>query len=249
MGDAHGPIADIIQEAYRILENAEAEGIHLRLLGGLAIRLRCPGIEKDARFQRSYADLDFVTLTQWNGKTKALFARLGYSGNKSFNALHGYQRLLFYDEEHGRKIDIFIDRMYMCHTLDFRNRLSLDKYTLPISDLLMTKLQIVELTEKDILDTIALFNDYAVGKDDTGINTTYITGLVGQDWGLYRTFELNLKKIHDFAAEHAFSNQIVERIQTLIAAMESCPKSAKWKMRAMVGERMRWYEQPEETHK
>jgi hypothetical protein len=249
MSDTSSPVADIIQEAYRILGHADAEGISLRLLGGLAIRLRCPGIEKDVRLQRSYADLDFVTLTQWNGKTKALFARLGYAGNKTFNALHGYQRLLFYDELNERKIDIFIDRMNMCHTLDFRNRLSIDKYTLPVSDLLMTKLQIVELTEKDILDTIALFNDYAVEKDDTSINVPYITRLVGQDWGLYRTFELNLNKISAFSVEHAFPAQVIERIKTLIAAMESCPKSAKWKMRAMVGERVRWYEQPEETHK
>src|SRR6266700_4574546 len=249
MSDIHAPVADITQEAYRILEHADAEKISLRLLGGLAIRLRCSSIENDVRFQRSYADLDFVRLTQWNGKTKALFARLGYVGNKSFNSRHGYQRLLFYDELNERKIDIFIDRMNMCHTLDFRNRLSIDKQTLPVSDLLMTKLQILDLTEKDILDTIALFHDYAVEKDDLAINASYITRLVGQDWGLYRTFELNLNKISAFATEHAFPAQVLERIQTLISAMEGCPKSAKWKMRAVVGERVRWYEQPEETHK
>jgi hypothetical protein len=249
MSDTHGPIADIIQEAHRILESADAEGISLRLLGGLAIRLRCPGIEKDTRLQRSYADLDFVTLSQWNGKTKTLLARLGYVGNKSFNALHGYQRLLFYDEQHERKIDIFIDRMYMCHTLDFRTRLSIDQHTLPMSDLLMTKLQIVELTEKDMLDIVALFNDHTIANDETGINATYITEIVAQDWGLYKTFELNLKKIRDFVAEHIFPTQVEERIQALLSAMESSPKSGKWKLRAMVGERVRWYEQPEETHK
>lgn len=249
MSETHGPLADILQEAHRLLAYADAERIPLCLLGGLAVRLRCPIIEQDARFQRPYADLDFVTLSQWNGKVKALFVRAGYEGNKSFNALHGYQRLLFYDEQHQRKIDIFIDRMHMCHTLDFRHRLSIEKDTLSVSDLLMTKLQIVALTEKDMLDTTALFNDHAVVNDESGINATYISGLVGQDWGLYRTFEINLKRMQGFVVEHAFPPRISERIQALQAAMENCPKTARWKMRAIVGERMRWYEEPEETHK
>ncbi len=240
------PIKDISEEAQRILREAHKDGIQLRLLGGLAIYLNCPSTHSDERLQRSYGDMDFATLSTWNAKTKALFSRLGYTPNKAFNNLHGYQRLLFHDELHDRKIDIFIDRMQMCHTLDFRSRLHLHPHTLSPADLLMTKLQIVEINEKDIKDAIALLCDYDIVDGDHGVHGHYIAGLVAQDWGMHRTFELNLKRIQEFASEHHFPESVQQRIDTLLKLMEAHPKTMKWKARAVVGERVRWYELPEE---
>src|SRR5947209_16576624 len=97
-----GPGADITEEARRIIDAANREGIPLRLLGGLAIFLQCPGAMTDERLRRTYKDMDFVTLSRWGAKTKALFTRLGYEGSKTFNALHGNTRLLFWDEQHER---------------------------------------------------------------------------------------------------------------------------------------------------
>src|SRR5258708_39191640 len=113
MSDTIQPLADITQEAERIISTAKEEGVLLRLLGGLAIYFRCPSTQTDTRLQRSYGDMDFAILSQSSAKTKALFANLGYVGNKAFNSLHGYQRLIFTDENNGRKIDIFVDRMQM----------------------------------------------------------------------------------------------------------------------------------------
>ena len=240
------PQTDITHEAARVLDAAEAESIPLRLLGGLAIYMRCPSMQQDTRLQRAYGDLDFAILSQGSAKTKALFQQLGYIPNKAFNSLHGYQRLMFYDEQNERKIDIFVDRMQMCHILDFRIRLTVDKRTLPLADLLMTKLQIVEINEKDITDMIALLNDHALTEDDQGIRVPYIAGLTAQDWGLNKTFELNLRKILTYVDEHGFPPRVHERIEALLASMEKQPKSMKWKTRAMVGERVRWYEIPEE---
>ena len=245
MSDTTGPIADIREEAARILEVADAEGMPLRLLGGLAIYIQCPSATSDQRLQRTYHDMDFVTLSKWGGKTKALFTKLGYTGNKTFNALHGHQRLLFWDEQHERQIDIFIDRMQMCHIIDFRSRLQLDRRTLPLADLVLTKLQIVEINEKDIMDAITLFHDHDV--TDNGIDANYISGLVANDWGLQKTLELNLKKVQAFTLERDFPAHVSERIDALIAAMEARPKSLGWKARAMIGERVRWYELPEEA--
>jgi hypothetical protein len=213
----------------------------------LAIYLLCPSAQEDSRLQRVYGDLDFFTLSSLNNKTKALFTQLGYTGNKTFNALHGYQRLIFTDEQYGRKIDIFLDTMHMCHTLDFRKRLSLAQHTLSVSDLLLTKLQIFEINQKDIKDTIALFTDYAVVEDESGINAPYISELAAQDWGLYTTCTTNLQRVQAFASEHDFSPPVKVRINQLLAATEARPKSIKWKARAVVGERMRWYELPEEA--
>ncbi len=246
MSETAGPIADIKEEAMRISEAANAVSIPLRLLGGLAIYFQCPVVRSDTRFQRPYKDMDFVTLSKASAKIKALFTDLGYAGNKNFNALHGHQRLLFWDERHQRQIDIFVDRMQMCHSFDFRNRLDIDARTLSISDLLLTKLQIVELNEKDIVDTLALFHDYGITGNEQGIHIGYITGLTSNDWGLYKTLETNLKKMKAYAGEHGFPAQIPERIDSLLSAIEAHPKSFAWRTRAMVGERVRWYELPED---
>ena len=246
MNDTVGPISEITEEAVRILEAAKANDVPLRLLGGLAIYLQSPSAKTHEQLKRSYKDLDFVTLSKQGAKTKALFTKLGYAGNKNFNALHGHQRLLFWDELHGRQVDIFVDRMQMCHTIDFRPRLYIDERTLSLADLMLTKLQIVEVNEKDMLDVMALFMDFDVENSDKGINSAYISDLLANDWGFNKTLDTNLKKMKAFAIENSFPNIVVERIDRLLTAMEKHPKTFSWKARAMVGERVRWYELPEE---
>lgn len=241
-----GPLEEVTGEAVRVLDAANAEGIPLRLLGGLAIYLQSTSAKTHEQLKRSYKDLDFVVLSKFTGKTKMLFAKLGYSANKNYNALHGHQRLLFWDEQHGRQVDIFVDRMQMCHNIDFRSRLHIDERTLSLADLMLTKLQIVELNEKDMFDTMALFIDFDVEDSEQGINAVYISGLTGNDWGLQKTLDTNLKKIKTFAVERNFSEDVQERVDKLLARMEKQPKSFAWKTRAMVGERVRWYELPEE---
>jgi len=246
MSDTQGPISEISEEAVRILAEASAEGILLRLLGGLAIYLKSPSARTHEQLRRSYKDLDFVTLSKFGAKTKALFAKLGYTGNKTFNALHGHQRLLFYDDEHGRQVDIFVDRMQMCHNIDFRSRMYVDERTLSPADLLLTKMQIVEVNEKDLLDVVALLIDYDIVDHDQGIHSQYISKLASNDWGLHKTLDLNLKKTKAFALERNFPEDVSRRIDTLLAHIEAHPKTMSWKARAMVGERVRWYELPEE---
>ena len=241
-----GPITEITAEAVRVLEAAQAEDIPLRLLGGLAIYLQSPSAKNHEQLKRSYKDLDFATLGKYSAKTKNLFTKLGYAPNKTFKALHGYQRLLFLDEQHGRQVDIFVDRMQMCHTIDFRSRLHLDPRTLSLADLILTKLQIVEVNEKDVLDVLALFLDFDVEDSDKSISSPYISGLTANDWGFHKTLDTNLRKMKAFAIERDFPSYVAERIEKLLADMEKQPKSLKWKTRAMVGERVRWYELPEE---
>ena len=246
MSNTVGPNPEITEEAVRILEAANARGITLRLLGGLAVYLQSPSARTDERLKRSYKDLDFTTLAKFSAKTRVLFAELGYSGNKTFNALHGHQRLLFWDEQIGRQVDIFIDRFQMCHNIDFRPRLQIDQRTLALADLLLTKLQIVEVNEKDLVDVVALFVDYDVGDDDRSINAAYIAKLMSNDWGFNKTLELNLEKVKAFAVERHFPPPVAERIDALLTRIQAQPKSMGWKTRAMVGERVRWYELPEE---
>ncbi len=84
-------------------------------------------------------------------------------------------------------------------------------------------------------------------ENEQGINADYISALTANDWGLYKTLLLNLQKMRAFAAKHNFPLYVTERMDALVAAFEARPKSLGWKARAIVGERVRWYELPEET--
>ena len=113
---------------------------------------------------------------------------MGYTPNKTFNTLSGDRRQLWYDEEHGRQIDIFIGDFTMCHTLPLADRLEVEPLTIPLAELFLSKAQIVELNRKDVLDLLTLLLDHEVGPgDEETINTDLIAELCAKDWGLYTT--------------------------------------------------------------
>ena len=183
-------------------------------------------------------------------KIKQLFTELGYRPRERFNALHG-SRLIFNDIKNQRRVDVFLDVFEMCHKFDFKGRMGLEPRTLPVADLLLTKLQIVEMNAKDYKDIIALLLDHEVSAEDVPdrINATYIAKLCADDWGIYRTFTLNLGKIAEYAAgiglDEEQRNRVSARAESLRNSIESMPKSMGWKMRARVGDRKKWYELPE----
>ncbi len=186
---------------------------------------------------------------------RKLFTSLGYAPREIFNALHGDRRLIFQDIDNQRRIDVFLDVFEMCHRLDFRDRLLLDKMTIPLADLLATKLQVVEVTEREYRDMIALLIDHEVGDSDAPevINGQYLAQLCAADWGTYKTFTINIANILNALAQYdleAEDRQIVRnQLQNLSKMIEGAPKSIRWKARARVGEKKRWYELPEADKK
>jgi hypothetical protein len=162
--------------------------------------------------------------------------------------------LIFEDEKNQRVVDLFLDVFRMCHTLHLGDRLALDDYTIPISDLLLTKLQVVEINEKDIRDLLAILKDHdaahqiASGEREV-IDAGYIANLCADDWGLCKTISLTLRKLLTFLPKYELepeAKQILEtRINKLLHAIEAVPKSFKWKLRDKVGEKKRWYDLPE----
>ena len=243
----------ISDEAKRILDEARERGIILRLFGGVAVKYHCPSATHRS-LQRSYPDLDFFGKGKQGREVRKLFLDLGYEPNQRFNALHGATRLIFEDAKNQRVVDIFLDVFRMCHTLHLGNRLTLDDYTIPISDLLLTKLQVVEINEKDIRDLIAILNDHDVVEriasvEKEVIDTGYIASLCADDWGLCKTISLTLRKLLTFISKYELepgARQILEtRINKLLHAIEMVPKSFKWRLRDKVGERKLWYDLPE----
>jgi Uncharacterised nucleotidyltransferase len=243
--------ADIVAEGERVLARAAAEGVRLRLLGGVAIRLR--GRDRiPPAFERSYADLDFVTSRGDASRAADLLRHDGYQPHVAFNALHGNERMLFFDEAHGRQVDVFVGAFRMSHRIPLEGRIELESGTLPLADLLLTKLQIAELNEKDVKDALAILHCHQVSDEDGDcVNAARIAGLCASDWGLWRTITGNVAASRDLLARYGLpegdARQIAARIDVLLDRIEREPKSRAWKLRARIGERKRWYETPEEV--
>src|SRR5512143_401655 len=156
------------QEAQRIVADGEAAGFRLRVLGGLAVSLTCPSAATHPRLKRPYVDIDLVGLTRDGPRVGVFFTKLRYIPDQRFNALHGLTRLLFYNPADGGHVDVFLDRFQMCHTLDLRQRLLEGYVTLTLADLLITKLQIVEMNLKDMQDCLAILLDHELGPEAPG---------------------------------------------------------------------------------
>jgi hypothetical protein len=241
--------SDVVDEAKRVLTRADAEHVPLRLLGGVAIKLRAPG-ELPAAFARSYADLDFATRKKTGGQAAELLRAEGYEPHVAFNALHGGDRMLFFDNEHDRQVDVFVGAFSMCHKIPLDERLEVDPVSIPLGELLLTKLQIAEVNEKDVRDTLALLHDHPLGEEDGGtLNAGRVATLCADDWGLWRTITGNLVACRGFADTYDVPDRarLDERIDALLDRIDAAPKSRAWRLRAKIGERKRWYELPEEV--
>ena len=247
------PLADIVKEAERIVQAAEQKGVVLRLFGGMAIRFHCPSATHRS-LARKYADIDFMGLSKQSGDVKKTFLELGYSPRQVFNAFMGDKRLIFNDLKNERRIDIFLDVFQMCHKFDMKHRLTLDKPTIPLADLLATKLQVVQITEREYRDIIALVHDHKIGDSDAPetINGAYLAQLCG-DWGIYKTLSINIAHVlgalKEFQLTADYQEVASKCLEELKLRIGNAPKSMKWKVRAKIGERKQWYELPEDDKK
>jgi len=235
----------LVAEGVALVEQAEAAGATLRLLGGAAIVVHGSGVA-----HRELGDLDAVTRKGHVRPLSAVLQERGYEAETRFNALHGDRRLIFHGP--AGKLDVFVDTFEMCHRIELGTRLVHDAPTIPVADLLATKLQIVELNAKDRSDLYALLRGCELGAGDPArIDPARVADLTAGDWGLHHTFELNLGRLIEGLAAQAAPDEdrarIAAGIEAIVAAMEDAPKSRGWKLRAKIGERRRWYDDPEEV--
>lgn len=242
------PLQDTIAEAERIAEAAGSERLGVKLLGGAGIHMHSPSARRPP-LRRKYGDLDYAMPSRDRKRVLAFFPALGYVANERFNLMQGDRRLYFYDAANGRQVDVFIDVMRMSHVIDLRGRLEHDGPCASPSDLLLSKLQIYEVNHKDLVDLTALLLDHPVAaNDDDAVDAAYVARRAAEDWGLYRTLQTNVEKLRTTLDDLDVDRDLVRtRLEELWAAVEAQPKPLKWKMRAQVGDRMRWYELPEEV--
>jgi hypothetical protein len=242
----------LVAEALRICEQAKGQGVPVRVLGGIAIWLRSSEAVR-AELGRDYGDIDLVTVRKQSKPLRELLETLAYVPDKMFNATQGDRRLYFSAADGSHHLDIFVDRFVMSHELDLGGRLETEPVVLPAAELLLTKLQIAELNEKDAADTAMLLLGHSLAdRDGPGLlNVAYVADVCGQDWGFYTTLTDNLAKTQallDGILSDADQRQvIVDRASKLLAALEAAPKTRGWRRRAKIGRRIRWYETPDEA--
>lgn len=243
---------ELLSEADRIISAVDNKGITLRLIGAIAIRRHSETARRE--MARDLTDLDFIGYGKERRKIENSLQELGYIPDWAFNTLHPSNiRFNRNSGELNIGVDIWLDVFEMCHRFDFAPRLQLDKPTLPITDLLMTKLQIVQLNEKDVKDILSLTLDHELGendKDTERINVKYLQEICGKDWGIYKTFTSSITKIISMVDSYVLLEEqralVKSRLTELLEKIEKVPKSLSWKLRARIGERQIWYETPEQ---
>jgi hypothetical protein len=242
---------ELVPRALELIEAAAAEGIPLRLVGGLAVRVLCPEFPPRLRERQ---DLDLASVSAARSQLTEFLIERGHEPDKRFNALYGHKQL-FFSAPDGVAVDVLIDQLDMCHVLSFRDRIERMPTTLDVTDLVLSKLQIVELNEKDVQDVLYLLSAYEVrdGDEVGAIGLDRMIEVVNDDWGWWRTLTGNLEHIRDLATGGSATLipanatcDAVSQIDALVRAARETPKTLRWRMRATIGDRKRWYRLPEE---
>lgn len=241
-------------ELRRILQASEQAGVLLRVIGSLAFQLHCPKYGYlQAAMGRAYTDIDFAAYSKQTRQIQGLMASLGYKDNQEVFIVSEGQRSIFDRPEIGLHVDVFYEKLDFCHTIYWSGRLEVDSPTIPLAEMLLEKMQIVQINEKDIIDTIMLLLEHDLGDtDDETVNLQRVAALCGNDWGLWRTMTMNLDKVRKMAQgyEQLTAEQkqrIEEQVQSALTRLEQEPKSLAWRLRARVGDRVKWYKDVDEV--
>jgi hypothetical protein len=251
--DQLSPAADAYATAIRTVAAANGEGVPLRLLGGQAVRYLTPDFPPRKRDDQ---DMDFASVSKAKRPLTELLTQLGFEGDRRFNNLHGHRQMWFSSPAGGISVDIIMDRLQMCHVLEFSSRIDRMPVTLDVTDLLLSKLQVVQQNEKDVHDIVYLLAAHEVreGDEPGTIGLTRFSQVLGGDWGWWRTATGNLDRVIDLAGGElarlvpgGAPHDPVEHAVALRRHADAMPKTLKWKLRARIGERAQWYELPEEV--
>ena len=243
------------KEVKRIVEAGNAAGVTLRLLGALAFFSRCPKYgHLQERMGRAYTDIDLAGYGREATGVRALMAGLGYLEEREVFVVTEGGRAIFENRESKIHVDVFYEKLDFCHVIPWNGRLEIDALTIPLAELLLEKMQIVQINEKDVIDTIMLLLEHALGEaDQESVNMKRVAKLCADDWGLYRTVTMNLDKVRQLAPNYPqLKNEEKARIHDQVAAalarIEAEPKPMAWRLRARVGDRVKWYKDVEEIH-
>jgi hypothetical protein len=249
IGKVEADVARVFEkEAIRIVEAGKAQGVTLRVIGALAFHHHCPEFGYfQTKLNRVYTDIDFAGYGNQSKPIRDLFVSIGYAEDIEINSFHAEGgRLIFNHPETHLHIDVFMDKLDFCHPIPWKKRLEVDDVTIPLAELLLEKMQIVKINEKDIIDTIMLLREHEIAGDDADhINSDRVAQLCADEWGLWRTTTMNLEKVRDYLPHYDLTDDdktiVAQRIDEVLKAMNDRPKGTKWRLRARVGDKVKWY--------
>ena len=244
----------MMAEAERIVAEGRKRDLHLRLLGALAFQFQCPKhVYLTKKLGRVLSDIDFAAYGGERSEINKMMREFGYTDQPMITALFGHQRMIWDNKSNGMHTDIFYDKLEMNHVIPFAKRLEIDELTIPLADMLLEKMQIVHINEKDVIDTIMLLLEHPIGEETSKtIDVRHVAAMLSEDWGFYYTFTENLKKIQDRLPSFGELTDedradISTKIQTVLKTIEDQPKTMGWKIRARVGAKKKWYREVEDV--
>jgi hypothetical protein len=239
-----------LKTAFELIDEAEAKGIKMRLLGSIAVRVHSPAhAHLLDEMHRVLTDIDFMAYKNQRDNIRKMLEKHGYVNDDNITMLAEGGRYYYEHPKTKLGVDIFIDKLDYCHPISFKGRLELDKPTITVADIILEKLQIVEINEKDLKDLYVLLLEHGFGNTTTEqIDLNYICGLLSDDWGFYYTATTNLDKLKSFlphfsALDDCMRVELAKNIDYMRNAIEDKPKSFGWKMRAKVGTSKKWYKE------
>ena len=255
------PTQIFIDESLRILKAASEAKVALKMLGGLAIKVHSLNEKEFAnRLGRSaepgqeYSDIDFATYYKSREGVKRVMESLDYSKRPSTMSTSASQRQIYFHPKGWFYIDVFWDKLKAAnHPISFRGRLEIDPVSIPLVDLLLEKLQIVSFSRKDMIDTLLLLKAHAVAEKEEPetISTSRVAHVLSRDWGFWFTVTTNLNGIRDYVKRMTVlsakeSSELIAKVDQILSAIDSTPRSLRWRLRAVVGTKKKWYN-PVET--
>lgn len=241
-------------ELQRILKTSQEHGITLRVIGSLAFQIHCSQYGYlQAVLGRAYTDIDFAGYRNQSKEIKDMMQDIGYEEIKEVFIVSEGDRSIFHQSNGSLHVDVFYDKLDFSHVISWNDRLDVDNPTIPLAELLLEKMQIYKINEKDIIDTIMLLLEHPLGdSDDEVINIERVANLLAKDWGLWRTTTMNLDKVKQMAGHYSElsdveKEKVVAQVDDSLARIELEPKSRGWKLRSRVGDRVKWYKEVDEV--
>jgi hypothetical protein len=241
-------------ELKTILKASDDVGIRMRVIGSLAFQIHCPEYgHLQAAMGRAYTDIDFGAYSRQAKPITELMTDMGYVENREVYIGSEGERAIFDKPGTGLHVDIFYEKLDFCHTIYWKDRLEVDSPTIPLTELLLEKMQIVQINEKDIIDTIMLLLEHPLGDiDQETINIKLAAQLCANDWGLWRTTTMNLDKVKQLAQHYTQltpeqKSKVASQVNDILARLNNEPKPLAWRLRDRVGDRVKWYKEVDEV--
>lgn len=246
----------LLEEMERTVKAATSRGVILRGLGAAAIRKHSHGFAQECKaVARRLTDLDFITYSKQERQIMEVLRNCGYHQDRARAYMRNLLgRAVLENPDTKLIVDLFFDKLSYNHILDLHGRLERDPLTIPLADILLEKMQIVQINEKDVKDSILLLREHTVGHGDgETISSDRICDVLSNDWGFYYTVTTNLDKVSQFAKglddlREPDRVDVRSKITQIRIAIDSSPKSLSWKMRSKVGPKKKWYEDVEELY-